>query len=48
MTVSRIDDLLELLPIAFVWTETGATATTSLHFEPAPNFIHVRVVCSAV
>lgn len=35
----QIDDLLELLPIAFVWTETGATATTtSLHFEPAPNF----------
>jgi hypothetical protein len=25
--------------MAFVWTQTGATATTtSLHFEPAPNF----------
>jgi hypothetical protein len=35
----QIDDLLKLLPIAFVWTETGATpTTTSLHFEPAPNF----------
>jgi hypothetical protein len=35
----QIDDLLQLLPIAFVWTQTGATATTtSLHFEPAPNF----------
>jgi hypothetical protein len=35
----QIDDLLKLLPIAFVWTQTGATATTtSLHFEPAPNF----------
>jgi hypothetical protein len=35
----QIDDLLKLLPVAFVWTQTGATATTtSLHFEPAPNF----------
>jgi hypothetical protein len=35
----QIDDLLKLLPIAFVWTQTGATAaTTSLHFEPAPGF----------
>jgi hypothetical protein len=35
----QIDDLLKLLPEAFVWTQTGATATTtSLHFEPAPNF----------
>jgi hypothetical protein len=35
----QIDDLLKLLPMAFVWTQTGATATTtSLHFEPAPNF----------
>jgi len=35
----QIDDLLKLLPAAFIWTQTGATATTtSLHFEPAPNF----------
>jgi hypothetical protein len=35
----QIDDLLKLLPIAFIWTETGVTPTnTSLHFEPAPNF----------
>jgi hypothetical protein len=35
----QIDSLLKLLPIAFVWTQTGATATdTFLHFEPAPNF----------
>jgi hypothetical protein len=35
----QIDDLLSLLPAAFIWTQTGATATTtSLHFEPAPNF----------
>jgi hypothetical protein len=35
----QIDDFLKLLPEAFVWTETGATATTtSLHFDPAPNF----------
>jgi hypothetical protein len=35
----QIDDLMKLLPIAFVWTQTGATATTtSLHFDPAPNF----------
>jgi hypothetical protein len=35
----QIDDLLQLLPIAFLWTQSGATATTtSLHFEPDPNF----------
>jgi hypothetical protein len=35
----QIDDLLKLLPIAFIWTQTGATATTtSFHFEPAPGF----------
>jgi hypothetical protein len=35
----QIDDLLKLLPEAFIWTQTGATATTtSLHFDPAPNF----------
>jgi len=35
----QIDDLLKLLPAAFIWTQTGATATTtSLHFEPSPNF----------
>jgi hypothetical protein len=35
----QIDDLLKLLPGAFTWTQTGATpTTTSLHFEPAPNF----------
>jgi hypothetical protein len=35
----QIDDLMKLLPMAFVWTQTGATATTtSLHFEPAPGF----------
>ncbi len=35
----QIDDLLKLLPQAFVWTKTGETdTTTSLHFDPAPNF----------
>ncbi len=35
----QIDDLLKLLPVAFIWTQTGATATTtSLHFDPAPGF----------
>jgi hypothetical protein len=35
----QIDDLLKLLPAAFIWTQTGATATTtSLHFEPSSNF----------
>jgi len=35
----QIDDFLKLLPSAFIWTQTGATAkTTSLHFEPAPKF----------
>jgi hypothetical protein len=35
----QIDDLLKLLPAAFIWTQTGATATTtSLHFDPAPGF----------
>lgn len=37
--LQQIDDLLRLLPVAFVWTQTGSTATTtSLHFEPAPHF----------
>jgi hypothetical protein len=37
--IQQIDDLLKLLPAAFIWTQTGATpTTTSLHFEPAPNF----------
>ncbi len=35
----QIDDLLKLLPEAFIWTQTGSTAnTTSLHFDPAPKF----------
>ncbi len=35
----QVDDFLKLLPTAFVWTQTAATATnTSLHFEPAPGF----------
>lgn len=35
----QVDDFLKLLPVAFLWTQTGATATnTSLHFEPAPGF----------
>ena len=35
----QIGDLLKLLPVAFVWTQTDATAnTTSLHFDPAPKF----------
>src|ERR1700677_3544446 len=35
----QIDDLLKLLPAAFVWTVIGTTpATTSLHFDPAPGF----------
>jgi hypothetical protein len=35
----QIDDLLKLLPEAFIWTQTNATATdTFLHFEPAPGY----------
>lgn len=35
----QIDDLLQLLPVAFVWTETGSNANDIfLHFEPAPHF----------
>jgi hypothetical protein len=35
----QLDDLLKLLPAAFVWTVTSANDTsTSLHFDPAPNF----------
>src|ERR1700761_1358418 len=35
----QIDDLLKLLPQAFVWTKTGETdTTTSLHFDPSPTF----------
>jgi hypothetical protein len=35
----QIDDLMKLLPEAFIWTQTGATeTTTSLHFDPAPGF----------
>ncbi len=35
----EIYDLLKLMPAAFVWTQTDATATTtSLHFDPAPEF----------
>ena len=35
----QIVELLKLLPVAFVWTQTDATATTtSLHFDPAPTF----------
>lgn len=37
--IQQLDDLLQLLPHGFVWTQTGATATTtSLHFEPNPHF----------
>ena len=47
----QIDDLLQLLPIAFLWTQTSATTTdTVLHFEPAPHFHppsrEARVFCS--
>ncbi|GGH04361.1 hypothetical protein [Silvibacterium dinghuense] len=35
----QIDDLMLLLPVAFIWTETSATATdTFLHYEPNPRF----------
>jgi hypothetical protein len=35
----QIDNLLQLLPSAFIWTVTGASpGTTSLHFEPDPGF----------
>ncbi len=35
----QVDDLLKLLPAAFVWTQTGASATTTtLHFDPDPRF----------
>lgn len=35
----QIDDLLQLLPVAFVWTQVDSNeASASLHFEPAPHF----------
>jgi hypothetical protein len=35
----QVNDLLKLLPVAFVWTETETTeTTTSFHFEPAVGF----------
>ena len=35
----QIDDFLKVLPTAFIWTQTGSTSTTtSLHFEPSPQF----------
>jgi hypothetical protein len=35
----QIDDFLTLLPVAFIWTQTGADAVnTTLHFEPDPKF----------
>lgn len=35
----QVDDLLKLLPVAFVWTKVNETSTsTTFHFEPAPNF----------
>jgi hypothetical protein len=35
----QVDDLLKLLPAAFVWTQTGATDNSAiLHFEPEPGF----------
>ncbi len=35
----QVDDLLKLLPVAFLWTQMNADATnTTLHFEPDPNF----------
>ena len=46
----QIDVLLKLLPEAFVWTQTGATATTtSLHFDPrqVSTRLPVRRVYSA-
>ena len=37
--LQQIDDLLRLLPKAFVWTKTGETSTAIfLHFEPDQNF----------
>lgn len=37
--LQQIDDLLKLLPAAFVWTTTATSpVTTTLHFEPAPGF----------
>jgi len=35
----QVDDLLTLLPSAFVWTQTGADAvSTVLHFQPLSSF----------
>lgn len=35
----QVDNLLKLLPDAFLWTQTGMTPTTVLlHFEPNPGF----------
>ncbi len=37
--LQQVDDLLKLLPQAFLWTRTAATETsTTLHFEPDPKF----------
>ena len=39
--LKQIDDFLKLLPEAFVWKQTGLTATsTTLHFEPTRSSIH--------
>jgi hypothetical protein len=35
----QAEALLKLLPVAFIWTETGSNdKTTTLHFKPDPNF----------
>lgn len=35
----QAEALLRLLPVAFIWTETGSDEkTTTLHFKPDPNF----------
>lgn len=35
----QVDDLLKLLPAAFIWTQTASSETnTTLHYEPDPKF----------
>lgn len=37
--MQQVDDLLKLLPEAFLWTKTGESgSSTTLHFEPDPHF----------
>ena len=37
--LQQVNELMALLPVAFIWSQTGLTQTTiTLHFEPNPAF----------